>query len=130
MTATFSDVSRELATKLLSEVQFEERLTGWCMRQMSGNEERSIYGLQEAVDFMKAPELDQLLSPGAGGTIAYLDFAELMRWIGEVFGDPELAEAIEDAHAKAASHVEAMAMARMLIIRRLDQCREMQDATC
>ena len=130
MTATLSDVSMKLAATLLSEVQFEDRLTGRRMRQMSDGEQTFIYGLQEAVDFMKAPELGRLLSPGAGGTIGYLDFAELTRWIGEVFGDHELAQAIDDAQATAASPVEGLAVARTLIGQRLNQCREMLGGAC
>lgn len=122
MAVKLSDVSRELATRLLSEVEFDDRLTGWQMRQMSGSEQRFIYGFQEALDFMKVPGFEELFSCGPGGSIGYLDFEELTKWIGEVLGDRELAEAISEVQAVASSYSEGVSQVGALMDQRLKQC--------
>ena len=124
MAVELSDVSRELATRLLSEVEFEDRLTGWQMRQMSGSEQRFIYGFQEALDFMKVPEFGELFSPGAGGSIGYLDFDELTKWVAEVLGDRQLAEAISEVQAGTSSYSEGVSEVGALMNHRLKQCRQ------
>ena len=124
MAVKLSDVSRELATRLLSEVEFEDRLTGWQMRQMSGSEQRFIYGFQEALEFMRVSEFEELYSCGPGGSIGYLDFEELTKWIAEVLGDRELAEAISEVTAGTSSYSEGVAEARALMEGRLRQCRQ------
>jgi len=124
MAVELSDVSRELATRLLSEVEFDDRLTGWEMRQMSGSEQKFIYGFQEALDFMKIPEFGDLFSPGAGGSIGYLDFEELRKWIAEVLGDRELAEAISEVQAGTSSYAEGVSEVGALMNQRLKQCRQ------
>ena len=124
MVIKLSDVSRGLATRLLSEVEFDDRLTGWEMRQMSGSEQKFIYGFQEALDFMRIPEFRELFSPGAGGLIGYLDFEELAKWIAEVLGDRELAEAISEVQAAISSYAEGVSEVGALMNQRLKQCRQ------
>jgi hypothetical protein len=125
MTAKLSDISRELAAGLLREVGFEDRLTGWSMRQMSGSRQTFIYSLQEVAGFLKIPELDTSFSPGAGGSIGYVDMAELIRWIGDVFGDHALAGAIGEATSRAESYAQTLTEAKELIQQRLQQCEEL-----
>ena len=125
MTARLSEVSRELADRMLSEVDFENRLIGWSMRQMSGSQATSIYSLQEVADFIKISELDKLFSPGSGGSIGYVDIEELTEWIDGVLGDSELAGAIHETYTGTCSYAEEINKARPLIVQRLKQCEEM-----
>jgi hypothetical protein len=124
MTAELSAISHELAGRVLREVDFENCLTGWSMRQMSGSRQTFIYSLQELADFMKISKLDNPFSPGGGGSIGYVDMAELRTWIRDVFGDEDLAEAIEKADSGAESYAQSALEAGKLIRRRLKQCKE------
>ena len=128
MAARLSNVSRELAGRLLGEVSFKDRLTGWSMRQMSGSRPASFYSLAEIADFLKVPEPGTLFAHGAGGSIGYVDFEELARWLRHALGDQELAEAVEKLQARTGSYAERAGEVRSLIACRLKQCRE-QTAT-
>jgi hypothetical protein len=124
MTAEFSDMSRQLATRLTCEVAFEDRLTGWSMRQMSGSRQTFLYTLQEVANFLKIPELDKSFSPGAGGSIGYVDMPKLIKWIGDVLGDDALAGAIDIATSRAESYAQSLIEVKQLIHQRLQQCED------
>ena len=91
---------------------------------MSGSRQTFIYSLRELADFMKIPELDNMFLPGARGSIGYVNMTELKMWIHDVFGDEELAGAVEEAATRAESYAQSTTEARELIRRRLKQCED------
>ncbi len=119
---TLSEPSKELATRLLAEVSFEERLRAANLTPMAGARQHSIYGFRQAVNFLRIEELEDLMAAGPRASIAYVDPDALRRWVAEVFGDTELADAIGGAIAEGTSYVETMRPVKELMEYRLSQC--------
>ena len=69
--------SRDVATRVLGEVSFEERLTGIKMRAMAGNQSLPIYSFEEAVNFLHMDSLDDLLRLGSKSYVGYMDLHAL-----------------------------------------------------
>ncbi len=120
-----SQVTEELAAKLLSEVDFSQRLQGTRYHAMAGGMPVVFLQLQEAKDFLHVGSLQSLLTCGGGGTINYLDWTKLKTWVAEIFGDHELAESIGKEIAKGKSFVETMGPMKELLEERLQQCKEL-----
>ena len=114
--------SIELATKLLTEVGFNERLVGVSMHPMAGNIEASIYSFEEATNFLHCDEGD--LRIRNTGSIGYINLDELKKWVGEVFGDKELAETIGEKIEKGSNYKEQVEVIQTLMEQRLRQCEK------
>ena len=120
MVKKLSKPSRELATKLLSEVSFEKRLIGIIMHPMIGDTEHELYSLQEVADFLRL-RVEKVTDKHA--YINYVDLDALERWIREVLGDKELADAIREEIKRGKSYKERMESIKELIKQRLKQCK-------
>jgi hypothetical protein len=119
---TLSEPSKELATRLLGEVSFEERLRAANLTPMGGTREQSIYGFRQAVNFLRIDEFEDLVAAGPRASVAYIHPDALRRWVAEVLGDTELAEAIGEAIADATNYVEIVRPVKELMEHRLSQC--------
>ncbi|MDI3281340.1 MAG: hypothetical protein QJR13_08235 [Bacillota bacterium] len=126
--AVLSEPSRELALKLLREVEYEERLVGYKMSPATGNEQCSLYSLQEVADFLRMDSLEHYLLKGGHPFIGYIDLEELTRWVGEVLGDQELARALEEELKQGESYQSKVALVKPLLKQRLEQCRALAEA--
>lgn len=120
-----SQVTEELAAKLLSEVDYSQRLQGTRYHAMAGGMPVVFLELQEAKEFLHVGSLQSLLTCGGGGTINYLDWTKLKTWIAEVFGDYELADSVGKEIAKGKSFVETMGPIKELLEERLQQCKSL-----
>ena len=58
------------------------------------------------------------------GSIGYIDPNKLEKWVGEVFGDKELAQAIGEKIREGNSYQERILPIRELMEQRLKQCKE------
>lgn len=121
--SNLSQVTEELAVKLLSEVDFSQRLQGTRYHAMAGGMPVVFLELQEVKDFLHVGSLQSLLTCGGGGTINYLDWTKLKTWIAEVFDDQELANSIGKEIEKGKSFVESMGPIKGLLDERLQQCK-------
>ncbi len=119
---TLSEPTKELATRLLAEVGFEERLRAANLTPMSGARQHSIYGFRQAINFLRIDEFEDLVAAGPRASIAYVDPDALRIWVAEVLGDTELADAIGGAIAEGTSYVETMRPVKELMEYRLSQC--------
>lgn len=119
-----SNPTPELATQIMAEVEFPDRLVGYKMNPMSGYEQTSIYSLEEAVPFLYMDSLGQLLAKGNGGSMGYLDLPKLQQFVANALGDQELALAIQEEMDAAESYRDQIGPIRELIINRLEQCQE------
>ena len=126
-----SKPSRELAVRLLSEVSFEERITGVWMHTMGGGTECFILSLKEAIGFLKPNEGSVWAT---GGWICYIDPDNLQKWVAEKLTDKELAQAIgqfvkqcdgcSDPIERYQKRVRLMKPVKELMEQRLKQCEE------
>ena len=114
--------SKELAERLLARVGFKERLIGYKMTPMQGNMEESIYSFKDANDFMWFDFGE--LSVKTSGSIGYIDPVKLEKWIAEVFGDKELADAIGKKAKEYSNYKARFEAIKPLMEQRLKQCRE------
>ncbi len=118
-----SDPSQELAVKLLSRVGFEERLVGAKMSPMAGVQQYPIYGLAEAVNFLRVQSAAQVLAAGPTASIPYVDPKVLRRWVDKAFGDTDLAEAMREVISEGDPYPQTIVRLRELMARRLSQCQ-------
>ena len=110
-----SEPSMELAARLLGEVGFEKRIVGVKMTPRAGNKVSSIYSFEEAVDFLHMDSLEDLLAVGGRSSVGYLDLDQLTRWVGEVFGDKELAEEMGKEIGKSNSYMDKVKIIKQLM---------------
>jgi hypothetical protein len=100
-----------LAGRILAEVGFEDRITGYRLRERTGIMTIRLYSFGEVVGLLNDP-------------YPRLDFAGLQRWISETMGDPELAGKIGDAIQEDTSEQVRSIRIRDLMAQRLSQCLE------
>ncbi len=117
-----SQPSMELATGLLRELDFQERLVGVRMIPMAGEKNISIYSFRELVDFLHVDLEDGYAK--TSGYIGYMDLAILEKSVREQFGDQELALAIREKVEKGKSYAERVWAIQELLEQRLKQCEE------
>lgn len=118
-----SVVTKEMAEKLIEEVQFEDRLVGVMMSGTAGNQNRSLYSLEEVVSFIQ-PVSVEFLSQRGKGTMNYVNIEDLLHWIRNVYKDKELADIIEKEMIKENSVMGKLNIARHYIQERLNQCKQ------
>lgn len=95
MTTELSIPTPELTESLRRNVESEERLVGIKMSVMGGANQTPLYSLAAAADFLKIGTYEEAMRPNSQETIGYIDLDALEKWIRGVFGDEELADAIQ-----------------------------------
>lgn len=118
-----SMVSKEMAHKLLQEVGFEDRIIGTKMSGSAGNSSNSLYSLKELGRFLRSGTFEELSRRGHS-TMCYINLDEMLHWIGEIYGDKELADAMAADMEKVNSLAEKLDVANGLLEKRLKQCEE------
>jgi hypothetical protein len=118
-----SAITEEMASRLLSDVEYGSHLTGTKVHPMAGNSTFVLMNLQEAKDFLHIGSLESLVVLGGGGTVHYLDWVKLKNWVAEVMCDQELANAISEEIDKNKCYAETMGPIRELLEERLAQCQ-------
>ncbi|HEX9975910.1 MAG TPA: hypothetical protein VGA82_01550 [Dehalococcoidales bacterium] len=119
-----SKPSRELSSRLLSQVSFNDRVLGVRSHPSGGQNWDAIYSFQEATQFMGV----------VGDSIYHIDSDTLKKWIGDTLGDKELAQAIgetakvldscADSWEREKKELELIVPMRELMEERLRQARE------
>src|SRR3989304_1792391 len=106
------DPSRELVKRILTEVDFEDRLEGFSLRERSGPMPVTMYSFREVVSLLQEP-------------YPRIDFIELEIWVRKTVDDPELADQIAEAIKKGHSDQERTHSIRDLMGERLKQCKRL-----
>ena len=119
--AELSEPSRELATKILTEVGFKERLVGVTMHPRAGNTDILIYSFEEATVLLHYDAGN--LGIEATGSIGYINLNALQKWVGDIYGDKELAEIIRERIKAGGSFKEQVEYIKPLMEQRLRQCK-------
>ena len=106
----FQPPTRELARRILGEVDFQDRLIGHKMRMRMGPVPVSLYSFEEVVRFLTED-------------IPQMDLDKLQAWVGEKIGDKDLARAIREISTKELDEPEKLLHIRGLMMARLGQSR-------
>ena len=114
--------SREVALRVVSEVDFEERLLGVKMRSMVGNQEHFIYSVKEVIEFLRMEHVEDLLTPGSKEYVGYIDLNILEKWVAEIIRDKDLAEAIKEESERSNNFKDQVTSIKALIAERFSQC--------
>lgn len=104
--------SQELASRILTEVDFENRLIGFSLRERSGPVPVTMYSFEEVVSLFNNP-------------YPCLDFNELEGWVRETMGDKELSEQIAEAVRTGRSDQDRSLRIKKLMEERLGQCKKL-----
>lgn len=120
--ANLSAPGKDLAAKILGKVRDEEALGSYRLTASGGNAFYPLYSFQDAVSFLHADNFQLLMSHGNGGSVAYINLDVLQGWVREVFGDSELAEAINQEKARHEGYVDQAEAVSTLMRERLGQC--------
>lgn len=116
--------SEQTAKALLEDVEAKDYLKGSMMEHGPGPRRRRIYCLGDLEKFLRTDEPEELQQI-RGGRVGYLEYSDLIDWIEQVVGDPQLAEAIEDAIDEDAGYRKNVENIRPLIKTRMEQCEEL-----
>ena len=103
--------SKELAKRILSEVDFDNRFIGSKLRERSGPVKITCYSYKELLDLMQ----DRL--PGVN--LQYLE-----KWLRDAMGDEELADLINSITKTEDSYIKQIGQVRELMEERFQQCRK------
>ena len=106
----FQPPTKELAKRILGEVDFQDRLIGHKMRMRMGPVPVSLYSFDEVVRFLNED-------------IPQMDLDKLQAWVGEKIGDKDLARAIEEIGRREMDDPEKLLHIRGLMMARLGQSR-------
>jgi hypothetical protein len=106
-----SKPDKELASRVLNEVGFEERIVGYRISERLGPTRTSMYSFEEVVNFLndKFPQLE---------------FEELEKWVKVVMKDEELALKIAKAVGEETNDHDRTQRIRILMGERLSQCKK------
>ena len=102
--------SKDLAERILTEVAFKDRLTGYRLRERTGITTIRLYSFEEVVALLHDP-------------FPRIDFVGLESWIRGVKGDGELAEKIKKVIEAESNELERLKRIRALMEERLQQCK-------
>jgi hypothetical protein len=104
--------SQELAKRVLTEVEFEDRLVGFSLHQHRGPNPIAMYSFDEVFSFLKEPH-------------PRINFTELEMWVRKTIDDQELAEQIVEAVGKGKSEQNRTERIRKLMEERFKQCKRL-----
>ncbi|MBI5443102.1 MAG: hypothetical protein HY900_18040 [Deltaproteobacteria bacterium] len=103
-----------LATKLLEEVGFDDRLIGYRLRERMGAVSATLYSFAEVVALLH-------------DSCPRIDFARLEAWVRDVQGDRELADRMKECLADASHEREKLLRLRTWMDERLAQARALRE---
>ena len=106
-----SEPSREMARKMLSEVDFQVRLIGYKIHPKLGPVEVALYSFEELVGLMVEPR-------------RFISLEKVEQWVREVMGDLELAGRIREISAMELAEQEKLNRLAKLLGMRMLQCKE------
>ena len=101
---------KDLISRILNEVGFEERIVGYQVRERSGPAMKTMYSFKEVVDFLN----DRL---------PYIDFKELEKWVRNVMKDEQVALKISEIIGQEDNDFDRTKRIRVLMGERLRQCK-------
>ena len=107
-----SNPSKKLALRILSEVNYDQRMEGFRLRDRAGIIKAQLYSFSEIIVFLS-------------DSFPKIDFQALAQWVLTVMEDPELSEKIKDVVASNTAELEKTRRIRDLMGIRLVQSKKM-----
>ena len=102
--------SKSLASKILTELDFDNRITGYRLHRRMGHEMVDLYSFEEVIMFL-FHDLSQV------------KIEKLGKWVENAFGDTELSERILRLDNEEPNYMEKLIKAKNLMWSRLGQCK-------
>jgi hypothetical protein len=102
--------SKKLDRRILSEVEYEDRIIGYRLGQRIGLTPVTLYSFEEIICFLSNP-------------IPMIDFNALESWIRTIMEDNELADKIKEVRIDNASDHDKTFYIKDLMAERLRQCK-------
>jgi len=99
----------------------EERLVGITMSGMAGNSPFPLYSLEQAANFLGMSNWKGAMNPSSRMSVAYIEPKALKRWVDEVFGDIELAQAITETIEISSNYMSQVRSIRKILQHRVRQ---------
>ena len=96
MDTRFSDPSEQLVRNAIRELDYGERLTIYKMNAALGNSPLDIYSFPQLVNNLFGVRWDRLLAEGSKADLVWVDSETLTRWLRDVVGDAEFADAVAE----------------------------------
>ena len=109
---TLTVPSQEVASRVLGEVGFEDRLIGSTLHVRGGVRTVSLYSLEEIFILLKEP-------------YPQIDLDQLENWIRSVIQDEELADRVKAVFSQKAHEQDVIPLIRDLVGWRLIQCKQL-----
>jgi len=123
----FDAPSLEFVQHAIRELGFEERFTVTKMSGGIGNTRVEVYSFPQLVNVLFGTKWDRLAPEGSKATLAWVDTDSLCRWLHDVVGDTELADAVR-ASLEGADYFKAQVDAMLPLFReRVAQYRTVLD---
>ena len=110
----FKSPSEKMVLKILTEVGFEDRLTGFNLHRRLGVVTVSLYSFSEAVSFLENP-------------YSMVDFSSLEAWLRRKMEDNELADEVHALAGRDISDARKTELIAALMALRLEQCLGLDD---
>jgi hypothetical protein len=107
---SLSTPSTEVISRVLQEVDFNDRIIGYSVNFRSGPDRISFYRLEEVFTLLNAPH-------------PQIDFNQLAMWVRNIIQDEELADRIKTVIVHKSSNRDTLLGVRDLIGWRLMQCK-------
>ncbi len=108
---TLSTPDGDLAARVLREVDFEQRLVGYRLRERTGALPASLYSFEEVVHLLD-------------DTFPYVSLQRLEAWVETVTEDRELAAAIANVVREETNDRDRISRVGTLMRERLCQCKK------
>lgn len=93
--STLAEPDAQTANAHREKVEYDNRLIGVKMHGHKGNEQVSLYTLEDVAEFIGMGPIEKLRQYGNREMVHYVDPDSLVEWLETVQGDRELATAVQ-----------------------------------
>ncbi len=115
--------TKEKAKHITEEVEFEDRLDAVKMTSMTGDKKKSIYSLENLVNFLEIKKDFDPFETNIKGGITYVDLNEVVEWIRNTLNDEELAKEINKRLNAEENYLSNLKSIKPLLDKRYNQCK-------
>ncbi len=119
----------EAAEKLLRHVEPTVALEAGILTPMAGTRPIRLFSLEEAESFLVVHDGSATSVGGQWATVNYVDPVHLATWIGDVLGDHELADGLQEIASSRKPYGFLVPDLKSMIASRIDQAKQVLGIT-